>query len=309
MAVTLHTYAVAPYTLTVASVAEEEDDDALDPCFFDEGYSLAAQTAYSVWEGAAFLLEFLQRTDCAVACDLRRILAIGEHKSATHRRVLELGSGTGAAGLGLALLGADVLLTDVAPVVDLLWANVQRNAASVTTKDPRNAWHAAVPVGFGSAAAQPLNWTFPFARQSTPNDPRAAQILLATETTWLQELVPPFVATVAALLQHDSRNCTVPITDKRVADAWSSPVLATLAAQTDRKWMLWVYKERGTAKSDTFTTFPSVCHAFAEKECQVHELYQERGIEDPLPVRVCVVTCGPLDAAAAAASPAPKAVE
>ncbi|KNE70446.1 hypothetical protein AMAG_14576 [Allomyces macrogynus ATCC 38327] len=308
MAVTLHTYAVAPFTLTVASIAEEDDDDSLDPCFFDEGYSLAAQTAYSVWEGAAFLLAFLQRTDCAVASDLRRILAIGEHKSTARRRVLELGSGTGAAGLGLALLGSDVLLTDVAPVVDLLWTNVQRNATPVTGEEPRDIWHAAVPVGLGSAAAQPLNWTFPLPRQSTPNDPRAAQILLATETTWLQELVSPFVSTVAALLQHGSSS-NVATMETRITDVWSSPVLATLASQSDRKWMLWVYKERGTAKSDTFTTFPSVCHAFAEHQCHVHELYQERGIEDPLPVRVCAVTFGQLDMEVASAGPTSKAAE
>ncbi|KNE71277.1 hypothetical protein AMAG_15518 [Allomyces macrogynus ATCC 38327] len=126
MAATLHFYAVAPYTLTVASVAEEDDDDTLDPCFFDEGYSLAAQTAYS----------------------------------------------------------------------------------------------------------------------------------------------------------------------------------------SDRKWMLRVYKERGTAKSVTFTTFPSVCQAFVENGCHVHVLYQERGIEDPLPVRLCAVTYGPLDSKDATPAVLPrKAVE
>jgi hypothetical protein len=45
--------------------------------------------------------------------------------------VLELGSGIGLAGLCAAAMGCHVLLTDVGPVVDLLWTNIAASSKSI----------------------------------------------------------------------------------------------------------------------------------------------------------------------------------
>ncbi|KAI9172946.1 hypothetical protein H9P43_007077 [Blastocladiella emersonii ATCC 22665] len=314
MSLTFHKYPVAGTTLTVAGVGEDADDDTFDPNFFDEGYSLAAQTAYSVWEGAAFLLEFLQRglgSDASVegariAGEIRRLIGVGEHIDASRPpKLVELGSGTGAAGLGLALLGADALLTDVASVVPSIRDNVQRNQSAAAREPGLSSWRAAdaLPVGKqGHAAAQTLNWMLPLDRQCAPVDPRSARVLLATETTWLRELVDPFVATSAALLAS-------PLSPEPELDTPLSPVPVSVATPHDliqylfdrptRKFMLWVYKERGTAASQTFTTFPLVKGVFEGCGCRVHTVHREASREDPNQfVRVNLVVFGasPFDA-------------
>ncbi len=62
--------------------------------------------------------------------------------------IVELGSGTGVAGLAAAALGARVLLTDVAEVVPLVAANVAANAG-------------AIGGGGGAAQAQAYDWHAP----------------------------------------------------------------------------------------------------------------------------------------------------
>lgn len=67
-----------------------------------------------VWDGTWSLLRLLQQP-------------VAQHIKGL--KVLELGSGTGLAGLFAAHLGASILLTDVASNVQLLQSNIQANAA------------------------------------------------------------------------------------------------------------------------------------------------------------------------------------
>jgi hypothetical protein len=153
MTIQLHQFAVGGSVLTVASIDEEVDEDALDPCFFDPDYSLAAQTAYSVWEGASFFIQFLQSgwnlwnsmsmdpaatsTPYLISYDLCHLLQLNgklyQQDQEINNKVLELGCGTGLVGLGLASMGAEVLLTDVNAVLPLIEKNIARNGKLITS--------------------------------------------------------------------------------------------------------------------------------------------------------------------------------
>ncbi|EFJ50816.1 hypothetical protein VOLCADRAFT_103609 [Volvox carteri f. nagariensis] len=146
-----------------------DDDEAwqptiTDPYFFDSDYTIAGSTGFLLWEANWLVLRLLRpepngllarephkrSIDQAIpsdfplqrhppSCDLRRLL--------TGHRVLDLGSGTGLAGLCAAACGAHVLLTDLASVCEgTLRANVQRNAlpaissaATGSSREPQNA--------------------------------------------------------------------------------------------------------------------------------------------------------------------------
>ncbi|XP_034624539.1 protein-lysine methyltransferase METTL21D isoform X2 [Trachemys scripta elegans] len=71
-----------------------------------------------VWDAALVLAKFLERG--APGRALRR------------RAVLELGAGTGAVGLMAATLGADVTVTDLEELQDLLNINIEKNKHLVT---------------------------------------------------------------------------------------------------------------------------------------------------------------------------------
>ncbi len=173
-----------------------------DPYFFDSDYTIAGSTGFLLWEANWLLLRLMRG-------QLRPLLA--------GRRVLDLGSGTGLAGLAAAAgTGAHVLLTDLASVCSgLLRQNVQRNAvngpaaaaaASAAASAAAAAagadgacgvqqgtggggpdaaggpWPGAVAVGGGSAAVMPLDWTEPLGPQVAAaggTDPRDADVILA----------------------------------------------------------------------------------------------------------------------------------
>lgn len=144
-----------------------------------------------MWEGSWACIELLRSPDSWMTSALR------DHK------VLELGSGIGLLGLCAAAVGAHVLVTDVPAVVETtLRANIEANAtdSDAVVANPV-AWSGSLPVGDGSIVAQPLNWLADLTDQTSPNDPRDADVLLAAECVWLQDLVDPFVATVASLLR------------------------------------------------------------------------------------------------------------
>ncbi|KAI8817339.1 putative methyltransferase-domain-containing protein [Fimicolochytrium jonesii] len=250
-----HHVAFPPHKLVIASRLEEDDEDdeiAVDPYFFDPSYTLAAATGFSVWEGAIALLSFLRSAENPEAVEFRR--RVIENRES----VVELGSGTGIAGLGVAALGGDVLLTDVASVCDLTRANVRRNANSSASDNghaPISKWKTTTVVGRGTASVQTLDWFEPVSQQCKLTDPRSAPIIMAAEVAWLEELVPAFVKTMADLLEP-------------------SPEAPT-------KVCYWAYKERGTEASKIFTTMSHVKRLFTDQGLEVVEIGKEPSRDDP----------------------------
>ncbi|XP_020088599.1 protein N-lysine methyltransferase METTL21A-like isoform X3 [Ananas comosus] len=67
------------------------------------------------------------------------------------KRVIELGAGCGLAGLGMALLGCDVITTDQVEVLPLLMRNVERNTSWILQANSDSA-------PFGSISVAELDW-------------------------------------------------------------------------------------------------------------------------------------------------------
>ena len=126
----------------------------------------AAATAATTWDGSVALAMFLARAP---------ELVLG-------KRVVELGSGTAALpGLAAALLGAaSVELTDQATALPELAAR-------------------AAALAPGVAAVAEVDWT-----RGLPDAVAAAgvDVVLASDTVWLDHLVAPFADCVAALLRR-----------------------------------------------------------------------------------------------------------
>eukprot|EP00039_Didymoeca_costata_P003880 m.70291 g.70291 ORF g.70291 m.70291 type:complete len:145 (+) comp12121_c0_seq7:217-651(+) len=116
--VKMETITVGDHTVTVTcrNLQAEDFDDNLDSNFFEEDYTLAATTGMMVWEGTWSFVELLRTNRESIVDRLKG------------RRVLELGAGTGLAGLCAAKMGANMLLTDVPSVaLGLLGENIVRN--------------------------------------------------------------------------------------------------------------------------------------------------------------------------------------
>ncbi len=114
--------------------------------------------------------------------------------------MIELGAGVGVVGMVSAALGADAVITDLAPVAaDMIAPNVARNAASATPPShEEDGWTC---VGAGRARAHALDWYKPLAAQPLADgSPLACDVVLAADTVWLKSLIEPFAGTVAALL-------------------------------------------------------------------------------------------------------------
>jgi predicted nicotinamide N-methyase len=180
---------------------DEFDDSTVDPNFFDPGYTLAGSTGFCVWAGARFLLEAL--TSMADVHDL------------ASARILELGAGVGMLGTALAALGAQVILTDLATLVDnAIVPNLERNMTiSVPThRDPPNwlqdtATDTVYPIGRGWAMAHSLDWTKSLGDQLPKATRQAIDVVVASDCTWLSSMLVHFFDTLEALFRNGASKC------------------------------------------------------------------------------------------------------
>ena len=140
----------------------DDDDDWVDPNFFDDGYTVAATTGFCrVWEGAEVLTRLLE--DDSGDISLRRRVA--------GKRVLELGAGVGLCGIAAASVGAHVMCTDLEAVVEgVIYRNIGENTdtssetGTLTTPSSSSSppWRMSEHIAGGNGGtcvAQVLDWT------------------------------------------------------------------------------------------------------------------------------------------------------
>lgn len=199
-----------------------------------------------VWGGTSPLLNFLASPlGCTMA----------------GQNILELGCGTGLAGLYAAHQGAHVLLTDVRAVTHLVQQNIDANS---TPGSSTGHWEGAAVVGQGSAACMALDWTKDVLTQTNcaGQDLSMMKYVIAAEVIWLQELLQPFVDTLAFVLRQRCR-----------------PVCYM------------TYTRRGTASSKVFTSEAMVLQAMQSAGCSVEHIPEFDAVtgdqEDVLMWRVC----------------------
>lgn len=249
-----------------------EEDDCVDPCFFEEEYTIAGATAFSIWNASRTLAALVhqaiqaQLTAPSPFCSVLNLLTGG--------KVVELGSGAGLGGLSLAFAGASVLLTDLNSVCQVILSeNCERNRAgeqsisvsSSGNKVVRNSWKNSIAVGDngGSVAWQALDWTKPCSEQVSceGNDVRDADFVVAVDTVWLTELITPFAATVVDILSHG-----------RVSGTEGS-------LQQAQRCCLLGFQERSTATSEVFAGYDRLLHTFQQLGCKVLPLYKHQSID------------------------------
>jgi predicted nicotinamide N-methyase len=167
-------------------------------------------TGSTVWDGALVLAAYLSRRSTVAAMEAR----LGRPCAS----VLELGAGTGLAGLALAASGAlprgaAVALTDLAPLCDFLRLQVARNAQPLAAKSRV----LVAPLRWGDADAAAA------AAAATCGDPDALHVdcVIGADLCYRQENVSPLLGALThlvrpggvAVLALDTSHCPEAVED------------------------------------------------------------------------------------------------
>ncbi|KAF0935420.1 hypothetical protein E2562_032675, partial [Oryza meyeriana var. granulata] len=105
------------------------------------------------------------------------------------KRVIELGAGCGLAGLGMALLGCDVVTTDQVEVLPLLMRNVERNKSWISQANSDSG-------SFGSITVAELDWgNKEHIRAVNP----PFDYIIGTDVVYSEHLLQPLMETIIAL--------------------------------------------------------------------------------------------------------------
>mmetsp|Transcript_24424 Transcript_24424/g.36420 ORF Transcript_24424/g.36420 Transcript_24424/m.36420 type:complete len:333 (+) Transcript_24424:260-1258(+) len=182
---------------------EQVNGDAVDPNFFDTGYTLAGRTGFQVWAGSRLCLETLtfpqEISDSPRLQELQRLVRHGG-------KVLELGSGVGVVGTALAAVGAQVLLTDLPTLVEhATHINLQLNRNEESEKEeiapPTWLSENALGIQSGWANTASLDWTKPLHAQLSSSQCTELDMIVACDCVWLSSMLQSLLNTVASLFE------------------------------------------------------------------------------------------------------------
>ncbi|KAL2613080.1 hypothetical protein R1flu_024772 [Riccia fluitans] len=137
----------------------------------------------TVWDSSLVFVKFLER-NCKKGEFSRAKLA--------GKRVIELGAGCGLAGLGMALLGCDVVVTDQVEVLPLLLRNVERNLSRAKYTASDNSYMGSI----GKVDVAELDWgnEAHIAAVEPPFD-----YIIGTDVVYKEQYVEPLIYTILAL--------------------------------------------------------------------------------------------------------------
>ncbi|XP_055990273.1 protein N-lysine methyltransferase METTL21D isoform X1 [Sorex fumeus] len=127
-----------------------------------------------VWDAAIVLCKYLETPAFS---------GQGRDHTLSRRSVLELGAGTGAVGLMAATLGADVVVTDLEELQDLLKVNINMNKHLVT----------------GSVQAKVLKWG-----EEIEDFPSPPNYILMADCIYYEESLEPLLKTLKDLSGIDT---------------------------------------------------------------------------------------------------------
>jgi hypothetical protein len=195
----------------------DDEEVAMDPFFFEQGYSLAGKTGWQVWPGSRIVVDGLLWPQPA---DSSRLKFWQERfqNDQDPLRILELGSGVGVVGSCLAAAaGAQVLETDLSILVEnSVRPNLIQNSDRLRLK-PNN-HHGASPstppdwlsssnpieIGKGWVGTAALDWTKPLMEQLS-NDQCQVDIVIASDCVWLMSMLDGVLSTVQGVFETSKR--------------------------------------------------------------------------------------------------------
>lgn len=212
-----------PSAQSLQEEEEDEDECAVDPNFFDEGYSLAGATGFTIWTGTRLLIETLcwKSSNCSSSAeqhgdDVSTHNRLKEIQSCIVKaRVIELGAGVGVVGTYLAACGGNVLITDLPTLVEnAIDDNLQRNSMedpieeSEMNLDAFPSWlgSKAYRIGKGFANSASLDWTIPIEDQLTFDQCKSIDFIIASDVVFLVSMLTALLDTVASIFALSSAN-------------------------------------------------------------------------------------------------------
>lgn len=195
-------------TVTIARKNLDYDEVEQDVYLFEPDYTIAGSTGFLLWPGTWVLIDLLNQQAGPLGPRLHG------------RRAIELGSGTGLAGLCAAAAGCHVLLTDLPSVVHgILDGNVRRNNAATAKECPPLA--EVEVVSMACTTSQQLQQDGPIGAAISPISSSSGTAPLASSFS------PPWPGSVAVGGRGGSACCS-PLD-------WSEPLQPQLDASLTRQ--------------------------------------------------------------------------
>lgn len=201
-----------------------ECQEAIDPHFFDTGYTLAGSTGFQIWAGSRIMMETLlhypstlSESRNLVNCMKRNsIIEMYQNRIKDGANILELGSGVGVVGTSLAAVGGHVLMTDLPTLVDYsLCPNIFVNTAKGNLSTENNDGCQSPPTWLGSdvsaihngwASATALDWTRPVQDQLTTRQTDEVQIIVSCDCVWLVSMLDGLLDSVEAIFNASTHD-------------------------------------------------------------------------------------------------------